>query len=157
MAEGREIHRDRGLDHDDKYSKWRRNVFPKLVGNSSCYCSDLDWVEWRKGNPVALLECRRALGGRTLRDVIDGYYTLNNGFQLEMLAKLSSRLQVPGYLVAIKDENEQSQQFEAATFLVARVIPPNPWPSGRLNIRAIQLDYQRELNEKGYADFINSL
>lgn len=153
------IHAKQGHGYDEKYSDWRRSRFPELTGKRNCYCADIDWVEWRNGKPVALLECRRALHGKSLGDAINTIIQLNNGFQLEMIACLSAGLNIPSYLVAIKDEDPEGADYSKAEFLVVKINPPVPWPTDRSAVKKIvdSLGRGENLDELGYANFISSL
>ena len=157
----RVIHRKQGHGYDEKYSDWRRSRYPNIVKATNHYCADVDWVEWRKGKPVAVIECRRALYGKTLDDAVNSVYQLNNGFQIELLATVAKNLNVAGYIVAISDQNpEDRESYSKATFRVMQVVIPNPYPTkfGTLvpelvrNLKKID-DY----DEIGFANFLSKL
>ena len=156
----RVIHRKQGHGYDEKYSDWRRTRYPQLAKSTSHYCADVDWIEWRKGRPVAVLECRRARLGRTLEDAVASVRLLNNGFQLELLATLAKHLGVPGYIVAISDQDAGSETYEGATFRVVQVVLPTPWPT---QFGALVPELSRrlrivgDLDEGGYAEFLAKL
>lgn len=153
----RTVYEDQEHGNDEKYSKWRRYKLPELVNNTNCYCMDLDWVEWRKGKPRALIECRRALGSKTPEQAIQDFVKKNNGFQYEVLAHMSYALKIPGYIVSIKDNSPEANSYEKAEFLVEQVIPPNPWPVGRVDINLIKRTPIGKMDEASYANFINNL
>ena len=74
-----------------EYSQWHRRHAP-----SWCYCTDLDFIEWRSGRGiVAVMEVKR--GGACL-----------TGFQLKVLKELSEKLGVPAYLIR---HNEDLTEF----------------------------------------------
>ena len=76
-----DVHKDQGHGHDLKYSLWRRINFPKLTNLRNCYTTDIDWLEWRNGKPVAVIECRRVIGGLIdCNAVVNHFKHLNNGF-----------------------------------------------------------------------------
>jgi len=153
-----QVYGDKGHGHDQKYSLWRREQFPKIAQRRDCYCSDLDWVEWRNGKPVALLECRRAIGTlKTAEAVIAHFTVLNNGFQLEMYARLSYELKIPAFLIAIEDRNLEKDDYADARFIVEKITPPDNWPEGRLNLKQIILTEMGIYNQEEYAQFLASL
>ena len=106
--------------------------------------------------PVALLECRRALHGRTLEDAVQSVITLNNGFQLEMIACLAAGLKIKAYLVAIKDDDPENAGYGKATFQVVEVVPPQPWPQNRQAVAEIRKLLGKPINysEQEYANFL---
>jgi hypothetical protein len=152
-----EIHEDRGYDHDRKYSEWRRCIFPKKAGIRNAYCTDIDWIEWRNGNPVAIIECRRAIGNlRTAEEAISHFKRLNYGFQYEVIAHLAQKLGIKAYIVGIEDPGTASKDYSSGRFLVEEVIPPNPWPvSGA--VRQIGTRSIVAMSEDEYVQFIKSL
>ena len=157
----RSIHSDQGYDHDRKYSLWRRNAFKQKVGRTDLYCADIDWVEWRTGQPVDLTECRRAIG--VIKDAeaaVEHFKNLNNGFQYELIACLSYRLPIPAYIVGIEDpnvDNSTLKDYPNARFVVERIIPPDSWPGGRNNLSAIRSELVGKMDEEQYIHFIANL
>lgn len=153
------IHKDMGHGLDQKYSKWRRDIFPNIVKRRDCFCTDIDWLEWRKGKPIAVIECRRAIGTlKNCEDVIEHFKKLTNGFQLEVYARIAYELKIRAFIVAIKDNNPDNEEYNNAEFLVEEIIPPRPWPIGRLkNMDLIQLKRIGLFNQEDYAKFISEL
>jgi hypothetical protein len=151
----RQIHADKGVGADTKYSRWRRERFIALEDRTNCYCMDLDWVEWRRGDLAALIETRRALAGKTQEQAVQEFATNQNGFQLECLARLAYCAKVPAYVVSILDPEPESDTYEKASFLVLEVSVPAVWPAGKLNLeRDLPLVKVGTYGEKAYADFI---
>jgi hypothetical protein len=155
----RKIHSDKGHGHDEKYSKWRREIFPKITGSTSSYCTDIDWIEWRYGKPVAIIECRRAIGQlKTAEDAIEHFKKLNNGFQYEVLARLAYELGIPAYIVGIQDPAPCAEDYSGARFVVEEVVPPEKWPSSRSTpSEFLTTKKVGEWNEQQYAEFIAGL
>lgn len=153
-----EIHEDKGHGHDQKYSLWRRNIFPKIVNRRDCYCTDIDWIEWRGGKPAAVIECRRAIGSlSTCEEVIDHFKKLNNSFQLEVYARMAYEMKIRGFIVAIRDDDPEGQDFSKAEFLVEEIIPPDRWPEGRLDTRLIKMKMIGKFDQDGYSRFLAGL
>jgi len=153
-----EIHSDKGHGYDVKYSLWRRYVFPNIVNRRDCYTTDIDWLEWRKGKPVALIECRRVIGElKNCEDVISHFRNLNNGFQLEAYARIAYELKIKSFIVAINDKSESDPSYKDAEFLVEQIIPPEVWPMGRINLSNIVTKRIGTFTEKEYAKFISDL
>lgn len=154
-----EVHGDKGYDHDKKYSYWRREVFPEKAGTRSAYCTDIDWIEWRNGKPVAILECRRAMRGlKTAQAAVNHIKTCNNGFQFEVIARMAYQLEIPAYLVGIEDPDlEGSKEYARGKFRVEEVVPPNEWPAGRLDIGALETKLVGEMDEATYVRFLADL
>jgi len=152
------VHTDKGHGHDQKYSLWRRECFPKISQRRDCYCSDLDWIEWRKGKPVALLECRRVIGSlKTIKDVVTHFISLNNGFQLELYARLSFELRIPAYLIIISDNAIDEVDYSKALFGIGKIIPPNVWPKGRMDVNQIEVIKVGIFNQEEYVQFLVDL
>ena len=154
-----DIHKDKGFDHDPKYSLWHRNKLPIITKKRDLYCSDIDWVEWRNGRPVALIECRRAIGSlKNADDVINHFKTLNNGFQLELYARLSSTLKINAFLVAIEDPYPDMEEYSSASFTVVHIIPPKDSQlQGRKFLDGIELKNLGVGDEEKYAGFLSKL
>jgi len=153
-----EIHEDKGHGHDQKYSLWRRNVFPKIVDRRDCYCTDIDWMEWRKGKPVAVIECRRAIGSlASCEDVVEHFRKLNNSFQLEVYARIAYELKIRGFIVAIRDDKLDIQDYCMAEFLVEEIIPPDKWPEEKLDINLIKIKRIGKFDQEGYSRFLAGL
>jgi len=73
---------ERTFNRDLRYSQWHRN---KL--SSDCYCSDLDWIEWRSGKGiVAFIEAKLN------RDRV-------TDFQRKIFLELEERSGIPFYVV----------------------------------------------------------
>lgn len=154
----RSIHSDQGYDHDKKYSKWRREVFPHLANRTDAYCTDVDWIEWRNGRPVAILECRRAIGTLTTAEAaIEHFKTLTNGFQFEVLARLAHDIGIPGYIIGIQDGLPDSVDYFKSRFIVEKVIPPEDWGPGRMTLSRIKTERYDAMNEQQYTSFISKL
>lgn len=154
----REIHQDKGHGHDMKYSSWRRNNFPKLTSTTKCYTTDIDWLEWRNGKPVAVIECRRVIGElKTCEEVINHFRKLNNGFQLEVYARLAFELKIKAFVVAIDDKTPSEDGFSNSKFLVKEIIPPENWPRGWIDLDTIKTEEVGLFNEQSYAEFIAEL
>jgi hypothetical protein len=153
-----EIHPDMGHGPDMKYSLWRRYIFPKIVDRRDCYTTDIDWLEWRKGKPVAIIECRRVIGSlKNCKDVISHFRKLNNGFQLEAYARIAYELKIKAFVVAIDDKSESDDSYKDAEFCVEQIVPPNVWPSGRIELSNIVTKRIGRFNEREYAEFISDL
>jgi hypothetical protein len=153
-----EVHKDQGHGQDSKYSLWRRINFPKLTNLRNCYTTDIDWLEWRNGKPIAIIECRRVIGGLSdCNAVVTHFKTLNNGFQLEAYARLAYELKIKAFVVAINDKNPEVSDYSDSEFLITEIIPPETWPEGRLNINEIKLQEIGLFNEEKYAEFISRL
>lgn len=109
-------------DPDSKYSQWRRDFPYKSRNIRKLYCTDIDWVEWRRGKPVAIIETTRC-HGKAPMDCLNNYLTRNNGFQPEVAFKIAKALEVPAYLVLIADPApSQQDDFRNAVFYVAELI-----------------------------------
>lgn len=153
-----DIHEDQGHGHDSKYSLWRRSIFPNIVGRRDCYCTDIDWMEWRRGRPAAVIECRRAIGSLlTCEDVIKHFKQLNNSFQLEVYARMAHDLGIRAFIVAIKDESPENQDYGQAEFLVEEIIPPIEWPKGRIDMKLINMVRIGKFDQEGYSKFLAGL
>jgi len=110
-------HEDQGYDRDLKYSRWRRNGLSR-----GCYTTDLDWLEWRHGRPVALIETRRNIGTLTTAPkILEHFKTLNNGFQPDVYSTLAKKLGIPAYLVAIIDLAPEQEGYADTTFVVHQI------------------------------------
>lgn len=159
MNEERKIHADQGYDRDNKYSKWRREIFPKLAKINWAYCTDIDWIEWRQGKPVAFIECRRAVGGiKTAEDAIEHVKKLNFGFQFEVLARLAKETGAKSYIVGIEDKSIDSEDYSNARFVVEEILPPDQYnEKGRINLKEIKTKQLSVMNQQQYADFIKNL
>ena len=154
----RQIHTDQGYDHDKKYSKWRREVFPAKAKRTDAYCTDVDWIEWRNGKPVAILECRRAIGSlKTAEEAIEHFKKLTNGFQFEVLARLAHDMGIGAYIIGMQDSSPDSTDYSNARFIVEKVIPPAEWGSGRMLLSRIKTERYPEMNEQSYISFISEL
>jgi hypothetical protein len=152
---GRKIYIDSTATHDNKYSDWRRNRYPDLQ-NRIAYCSDIDFIEWRRGKPVAVLELKRCSIGEAITTLLEQRY----GFQGEVIATVAHALQVPAYIVAIEDSDRDSKTYERATFTVVRMNLPTPWltDSGDL-LAAIRAGLGKpvRMDELEYSRFIAAL
>jgi hypothetical protein len=125
------IYDDKGHGHDVKYSQWRRS-YPNTKGIRNLYCTDIDWLEWRNGKPVALVEVSRTLGTSRPEEVVKRFTENNYGFQAEALAFVAMKLEVPAFLVVIDEPHSTSQtNYTSATFYVTKINPILPWPKGR--------------------------
>lgn len=114
-------------NRDLRYSHWHRDRL-----SPACHCTDLDWIEWRRGRGVvALIEAKMGLG-TPLRE-----------FQFDVYTELSRRSQVPFYLVNYSED--------LATFRVVRVRPEQSYDEYQAASRA------RFLDEKEYARFLEGL
>ncbi len=153
------IHPDHGHGYDQKYSKWRRNIFPRKANLRTAYCTDIDWIEWRNGKPVAIIECRRAIGTlQNAEEAIEHFKSLNRGFQYEVLARLAYQLRIPAYIVGIQDKNPQAEDYSDAVFVVEEVIPPDQWPSSPLPPSCFLCTKRLgKLTEAEYVQFIAQL
>lgn len=115
------VHKDQGLDRDLKYSRFRR-YFPFKCGYRNLYCTDLDWIEWRKGKQVAVVEVTRTLG-KPVDEVLSNFINRNNGFQKEVLVTVADELDVPAYVTIISDPNQhEDPDYNDADFYVYRLI-----------------------------------
>lgn len=153
------VHQNKGHDYDYKYSNWHRNVLPELIEKGRiCYCTDIDWIEWRNNKPVAMIECRRAIGFlKTCDDVIEHFLKLNHGFQFEVYARIAYMSKIKAYIVAIKDNNPSAEDYLGAEFLVVEIVPPSSW-DGKTNIRAsASLRKIGCFNQNEYALFLLNL
>jgi hypothetical protein len=152
------IHANQGHGHDEKYSEWRRSTLPDLVKRRDCYCTDIDWLEWRKGKPVAIIECKRAMSKQTGKTAIQNLKTLTNGFQIEVLVTCGHKIGIPVYLVGILDgDKQEAKKYKNSKFYVEEAIPPNPWPQ-KLNVKKdITYKLIGEFSEQEYADFLAQL
>ncbi|HEX8378596.1 MAG TPA: hypothetical protein VF602_12325 [Pedobacter sp.] len=159
MSNRRKIHQNQNYDHDEKYSVWRRDIFPELSGVDWAYCTDIDWVEWRRGRPVAFIECRRAIGSLpTAEAVIKHFKTLNNGFQFEVLARVAKETGAKAYIVGIEDRSIDSDDYSNARFVVEEVIPPKNYnEEGRINLNDIKVKRLPSMNQEQYVKFIRYL
>ncbi|RMF28225.1 MAG: hypothetical protein D6759_16245 [Chloroflexi bacterium] len=119
--------------------------------------TDVDWIEWRRGNPVAVIECRRAMHGDSAEDAIAHFKRLNRGFQFEVLCRLSFELRVPGYIVGIEDPDPDQHTYQGARFVIEEVVPPETWPKGRLDLGSIETRRIGEFDEQEYAQFLARL
>ena len=152
---GRKIHIDSTATHDNKYSDWRRNRYPDLEGTTA-YCTDIDFIEWRRGKPVAVLELKRCSIGEAITTLLEQRY----GFQGEVIATVANALQVPAYIVAIDDAQRDSETYERATFTIVRMNLPTPWLA---NSRALVAHLRANLgepvrmDERSYARFLAAL
>ncbi len=109
------------FDRDEKYSKFRYD-FPFSQGRRDLYCTDIDWVEWRKGNPRAIVEVTRCFG-KNQEEVADDYLHRNNGFQAEVAYRIAKRNIVKAYLVVIDDQYPfVNDDYESATFYIYELI-----------------------------------
>lgn len=145
-----EVHEDKGFDRDIKYSKWRRYNLPR-----NCYCTDIDFLEWRNGKPKALIETRRAIGNlKTLEDVIKHFIKLNNGFQFEVYAHLSFKLDIPAYVVAIADSEPYNDNYNNSLFLVYELVIPktNYFIFSEVKLRKVGL-----MGEPEYIKFLSNI
>ena len=152
---GRKIYIDSTATHDNKYSEWRRNIYPDLQGFKD-YCTDIDFIEWRNGKAVAVLELKRCSIGEAITTVLQERY----GFQGEVMATVAHALQVPAYIVAIEDSNRDSKTYERATFTVVRMNLPTPWLTNKTKLVAALLAGLGEpvrMDEVGYSTFLHSL
>lgn len=152
---GRKIYIDSPATHDNKYSDWRRNRYPDLQ-NKSAYCSDIDFIEWRKGKPVAVLELKRCSIGEAITTLLEQRYE----FQGEVIATVAHALRVPAYIVAIEDSERDSKTYERATFTVVRMNLPEPWlTDSRQLVAALLAGLGKpvRMDERSYARFIDSL
>lgn len=152
---GRKIYIDSPATHDNKYSDWRRNRYPDLQ-NTTAYCSDIDFIEWRRGKPVAVLELKRCSIGEAVTTLLEQRY----GFQGEVIATVAHALKVPAYIVAIEDSERDSKTYERASFTVVKMNLPTPWltDSGDL-VAAIRAGLGKpvQMDELGYSRFIAAL
>ena len=152
---GRKIYIDSPATHDNKYSDWRRNRYPDLQ-NKTAYCSDIDFIEWRKGKPVAVLELKRCSIGEAITTLLEQRY----GFQGEVIATVAHALRVPAYIVAIEDSDRDSKTYERATFTVVRMNLPTPWLTNKTQLVAALLAGLGEpvrMDELEYSRFLHSL
>ncbi len=153
-----EIHPDMGHGADRKYSLWRRNIFPRIVDRRDCYTTDIDWLEWRRGKPVAIIECRRVKGNlKNCEEAILHFRNLNNGFQLEVYARIAFELKIKAFVVAIDDKSEFSDSYKDTEFCVEQIIPPDVWPSGRIELSNLVTKRIGTFTEGEYARFISNL
>jgi len=151
------VSEDKGHGHDGKYSAWRRHYFKDTLEIDGLFCTDIDWIEWRKGKPVAIIECRRAIGGlKTAQAAINHVKGHNNGFQLEVLAKLAHDLKIDAYIVGIEDD-ANSNDYSNARFVVEKIEPPTPRPDGRLDVTKIKTVPMNPMDLNGYVKFIVDL
>jgi len=105
-----------------------------------------------------LLECRRAIGTlKTAETVISHFTRLNNGFQLELYARLSYELKIPAFLIAIEDKDIEKEDYASARFIVNKITPPDNWPDGKLNLNQIRLSEIGIYKQDEYAQFLASL
>ena len=152
---GRKIHIDSTATHDNKYSDWRRNRYPDLEGTTA-YCTDIDFIEWRKGRAVAVLELKRC----SIDEVVNTLLELRYGFQGQVIATVAHALQVPAYIVAIEDNERGAKTYERASFTVVRMNLPTPWlANSRELVAALRagLGEPVRMDERSYARFIASL
>lgn len=101
-------------DPDKKQSMWRRN-YPQWIGDRTRYCADMDWIEWRRGKPVAAVETTRTKG-RPLDVVVEKFRTRNKGFQQELVYTMATGKEIRSFLVVIDDPNWQNRD---ESFMVA--------------------------------------
>lgn len=94
---------------DKKYSRFRRRRTYDYFEASGAkykgrqmYCLDIDWVEWRNGNPVAIIETTRCCK-KTLRETYVAWLNRNNGLQCEAAYRIAQALGVRAYIVLIDD------------------------------------------------------
>lgn len=146
------IYQDQGHGHDKKYSSWRRD-YPRTRRIRNLYCMDLDWLEWRRGRAVALIETSRTLG-KTAKEVLRRFTDNNAGFQAEVLAYAAMKLEVPAFFVAIDDRNVGDNDYAETTFTVTRIIPITPWPSGKNNKFTVEAVARYEGGEAYFNKFI---
>lgn len=108
-------------DPDSKYSQWRRNYPFRSKQIRKLYCTDIDWVEWRGGRPVAIVETTRC-GGKPVNDCAGAYMNRNNGFQAEVAFTVADKLKIPAYLVLIDDKSPgQDDDYSNTVFYVGRL------------------------------------
>ncbi|CAB4184364.1 hypothetical protein UFOVP1573_6 [uncultured Caudovirales phage] len=152
---GRKIHIDSNAKHDGKYSDWRRNRYPDLEGDRA-YCTDIDFIEWRKGKAAAVLECKRGTIGEAITTILE----LRYGFQGQVIATVAHALRVPAYIVAIQDFNKEGKGYERASFTVVQMNLPTPWLEGSRELVPALLAGLGEpvtMDELAYARWIASL
>ena len=152
---GRKIHIESSAKHDGKYSDWRRNRYPDLQGDKH-YCTDIDFIEWRDGEAVAVLELKRGTIGEALTTILKYRY----GFQGEAMASFARAMKVPAYIVAIEDYERDSKTYERASFTVVQMNLPNPWPERKRELVPALLANLGEpvrMDELAYARWIASL
>jgi hypothetical protein len=152
---GRKIYIESSATHDNKYSDWRRNRYPDLEGDGA-YCTDIDFIEWRDGKAVAVLELKRG----TIGEAINTILKLRYGFQGQVIATVAQALKVPAYIVAIEDFNKEGKGYERASFTVLQMNLPNPWlASSRELVPAMlaNLGEPVRMDEAAYARWIASL
>lgn len=75
------------FNRDLRYSQWHRNRLP-----SDCYCSDLDWIEWRNGRGIVAFIETKANKGRV------------SDFQRKIFLELEERLGIPFFVVHYNDD-----------------------------------------------------
>jgi hypothetical protein len=91
-------------DPDKKQSMWRRNYPQWAFNDRTRYCADIDWIEWRKGKPVAAVETTR-MKDRPLDKVVEMFRTRNKGFQQELVYTVASAYPIRSFIVIIEDPN----------------------------------------------------
>lgn len=112
-------------DPDHKYSKWRRD-YPYSKGNRNLYCTDLDWVEWRNGQPKAFVETTRCFGKDPEECAYD-YATRNKGFQADVVTRIAGRCMLKAYLVVIEDPApHENDNYEKAKFHIYQIQKVEP-------------------------------
>ena len=130
-----DVHNYQGFGSDIKYSKWRRYKLKRW-----CYCTDIDWVEWRNGKPVDIIEGRRLIGNlKTFNDAIKHFIGLNNGFQLEVYARISHDMGIRAFFVAINDPHPENEEYNGATFKVVEIKTPKYWVKDLTKITLVNI------------------
>jgi hypothetical protein len=106
---------------DKKYSLFRRNYPYDKHEIRDMYCTDVDWVEWRNGRPVAILETTRCYG-KPVRETMQDYLDRAKGFQCEVTFTVADALKVKAYLVLIDDPwPEAEDDYGNTTFYVCEI------------------------------------
>ena len=109
------------FDRDEKYSKFRYD-FPASQGNRSLYCTDIDWVEWRKGNHRAIVEITRCFG-KDHEEVANDYLYRRKGFQAEVAYRTAKNNKVKAYLVVVDDPfPNDHDDYESAIFHIYQLM-----------------------------------
>jgi len=120
---GKPVSHDKGIDRDKKFSLWRRKYLPR-----ESYATDIDWLEWRKGVPVAVIEMKRLIGTlQTPEDALKFFCENTNGFQLEVYCKIAFCLTIPAYFIAVADQYPDAEDYLMATFIVYKINVPENW------------------------------
>jgi hypothetical protein len=157
MTSRSKINPNAGYGTDSKYSIWRREFYPKLANYYYHFALDLDWIEWRRGRPVALFETKRVLNGRNPMDVIASVWKYQEGLELEMLATFSKGMGIPAFIIAISDPDPLVADYHTATFYVVKVNIPDVWPKEPREIVPTLVDWLSPVKTMGQMDYVEFL